>query len=95
MECDNSLLAKTILVGGAVGNIMLELRLIHGMLIIHGMLTRPWDICLRHVSRTQNMVADGLTNFASPTLTHLILMDVPPQSVRKFLLVDSNPSNLI
>ncbi|XP_012481099.1 uncharacterized protein LOC105795995 [Gossypium raimondii] len=84
LECDNGLLVETIIAGGAVDRRITTLRLLHSMLI------RPWEVCVRHIPRAQNTVAEQLIKFVSPKLMRFNLMEDPRLSIRELLMVESN-----
>lgn len=88
LECDNSLLVKSIIAGGAVVSKMMELRLLHGMLI------RPWVVRLCYIPGTQNAMMDCLAEIVNLILLQFTLMEDPSQSIRELLLNDSNLSGL-
>lgn len=59
MECDNTLVAETILPDGTTNNSMSELRLIHQFF------SRNWRVHLRHIPRDHNKVADHIAKLPS------------------------------
>lgn len=82
LECNNSLLVESILVGAAATSGMVELQMLHDMLV------RPCVVHLRHIPLSQNAVADCLAKLVNSTMAQLTTMEVPSQSVRNLLLRD-------
>lgn len=79
MECDNALLVKTILVGGATSSRMTKLQLIHLLL------SRNWIVRFCQISRSQNKVADQMVKCALNSGVGFISFEESPTSVRDLL----------
>ncbi|MBA0767775.1 hypothetical protein Gotri_016631 [Gossypium trilobum] len=59
VECDNALLVELILFGGGANSSLVELRLLHQLL------RQRWEVCVRHIPRDQNGVADHMAKCAN------------------------------
>lgn len=80
---------ETLLVGGADSNSLVELRLIS----YH--FKRNWKIRIRHVLRSQNMVANQMTKLACSSESKLLLFMDPPSSIQELLQAYKNANTSI
>ncbi|KAK5833904.1 hypothetical protein PVK06_017770 [Gossypium arboreum] len=82
VECNNALLVELLLVSGSIDSRMVELHLIHSIL------NHEWKVRIRHVSRSQNVVADHMARLAVSSPPSIVVFEESPISVQGILLAD-------
>ncbi|MBA0745115.1 hypothetical protein Gogos_007705 [Gossypium gossypioides] len=60
--------------------------------VLHQVLRRKWEICVRHIPRTLNGVADHMTKCADISSSLIRLFRSPPTSIMNLLRRDRNMS---
>lgn len=83
VECDNMLLVELLHSGrGANGKIV-------EVCLIHQMLQRGWEVCVRYVLRDANVVADAMAKITIGDDLQLQLFQKPSVAVNRFIQDDS------
>ncbi|MBA0683859.1 hypothetical protein Goari_025486 [Gossypium aridum] len=57
---------------------------------MHHMLIRSWEVCVRHIPRAQNTVADFLAKIVNSELLRIHLLEEHLPLVKELLMTDSN-----
>ncbi|MBA0799317.1 hypothetical protein Gohar_009840 [Gossypium harknessii] len=82
IECDNALLVETIVASGAADSKMLELHTIHRMIHLN------WKVCIHHIPRAHNVVADHMTKVTAIRFTETQEFEEPPCSMQDLVHAD-------
>lgn len=80
-EFDNVLLVKLIIAGKFIDSHIMELR------TVHKLIQRNWKVCIHHILRVHNEVADFMVKHAL-RFTSIQVFFEPPQTVRGLVQTD-------